>query len=149
LNGDEHAEVRDVMREVHRAIQRIDDPTVGPIGPQPGRLFGKNCVIGIATADAVEDVVFGCTVGVGHQVDGALVGDREALGIGALEQLAALPRKADRQREKIVRRRGAHWLFARARIASNKSASPLVLKRPLDSPRRQFRAVSSASVYFQ
>ena len=99
-NGDRP--VRHAVQEIRRAIQRIDDPAPGGIGPgtQAGFL-AQPAIGGTATHQLVLDDALGLGIGLGHEIAGALGGHLQVFHLAEIldEGTASLAGGLDHQVE--------------------------------------------------
>ena len=110
---DRHAEERDAVRVVHRAVQRIDDPEPAPTGrwglagdrPMLPALLGQDRVAWVARTDGVDDQLLRQVVGLGHDVAGALVMDPLEALVAVHQHLAGAGRERQPERQ-VVRAAG-------------------------------------------
>ncbi len=76
--GDRHAELREAMDEVGRAIERIDDPLEGA-RTECATLFTQEGVIGVGATDGGDDLGLGSPIDIGHEVVPTLARDFERI----------------------------------------------------------------------
>ena len=75
LESDIDGEVRDGVQEVGGAVQRVDDPGVGLVGPlDQAALLAKEAVAGAGLGQRFEDHLLGLEVGGGDEIGRRLFG---------------------------------------------------------------------------
>ena len=75
LGADRHAEVRNPVKIVGGAVERIDDPRVFGAGERFAIFLAENAVIGIRLVQYLDDRVFRIAVDVGHEIVALLFDD--------------------------------------------------------------------------
>ena len=79
LEGQRRAENRHAMREVGRAVERVEDPAMGvATRPAVAELLGEDVVFGEALGEQRPAHVLDLDVDLGDQVDGPLLVDADA-----------------------------------------------------------------------
>src|SRR5271155_4720934 len=90
FQAERNTEERKPVGEVGRAVERIHIPSIGMIQTRTGSLFAINAMLGKALAKPAYDEFFRCPVGLGYQVDVALIFRGDAAVEIAVEQFAGL-----------------------------------------------------------
>ncbi len=107
LGRDRHRPVRQVVEEVHRAVQRIDDPAHPARARVVGPLLAQQAVARTHLAQPARDQLLGRPVECGDDIRGGRLGrlGHDVTGSAPQQQVAGLPGDVEREREQIPGRR--------------------------------------------
>src|SRR5580698_1561443 len=115
------------MREISRAIQRIDIPAVLTLKPAPSPLFTVNPMGRKRLLQPRNDQLFAGAVRLRHQIHIALVLRLHALRVKLTQQRTGLPRNPLRNMRKLKLRHHSH-------APPLKTSTPQALSKPYLSP---------------
>ncbi len=103
LGRDRHRPVRQVVEEVHRAVQRIDDPAHPARARVVGPLLAQQAVTWTHLAQPARDQLLGRPVERGDDICGGRLGrlGHDVTGSASQQQVAGIPGDVERQREQV------------------------------------------------
>ena len=90
LQRDGDGEQRNAVQEVGGAVERVDDPAMGLVGPlRPPALLHQEAIAGTGLRQLPVQGLLGTVVGAGGEVGGALDGNLQLLDLAEVARQAA------------------------------------------------------------
>ncbi len=116
--ADRNREVRDVVHEIARAVQRIDDPQFLGVGAIAMGFFRDDCMIRIAVANRFDDHPFGAKISFRNEIGKAFGFDLNRCLKTFPEDLGTVRNSFDRRRQHGMLERSYWWLLVNVQVAT-------------------------------